>query len=113
MQESKQMAHPSLTKGREPTENVTLKPWLKFPVQENFLSFFPSLPVQTGSTNYAADKVLSKCEPDECRKYAGCHPVLTPGNSLSFAHMAYASASSKQKGKYVPWKVPLPNKHLQ
>ena len=48
------------------------------PVQENFLSFFPSLPVQTGSANYAADKLLSNCEPDKCRKYAGCHPVLIP-----------------------------------
>ena len=48
------------------------------PVQENFLSFFPSLPVQTGSANYAVDKLLSKCEPDECRKYSGCQPVLTP-----------------------------------
>ena len=60
------------------------------PVQENFLSFFPSLPVQTEPANYVADKLLSKREPDKCRKYAGCHPVLTPGNSLSFAHMAYA-----------------------
>ena len=49
------------------------------PVQENFLSFFPSLPVQTGPMRYAADKLLSKCEPNKCRKYAGCHPVLSPG----------------------------------
>ena len=60
------------------------------PVQENFLSFFPNLPVQTGSVNYAADKLLSKHEPDECHKYVGCHPVLTPGNSLSVDYMAYA-----------------------
>ena len=49
------------------------------PVQENFLSFFPSLPVQTGPANYAAGKLLSKREPDKCCKYAGRHQVLIPG----------------------------------
>ena len=54
------------------------------PVQENFLSFFPSLPVQTGPAHYAADKFLSRHESDECRKYAGCHLVLTPGIFITF-----------------------------
>lgn len=45
---------------------------------ERALSFFPALPVLTGPANYAADKELTKQASDECRKYAGSHPVLTP-----------------------------------
>ena len=54
-----------------------------FPVQENFLSLFPSLPVQTGPVNYAADKLLSKHEPVECHKYAGCHLAEEVGHKKS------------------------------
>lgn len=49
------------------------------PPEENKLSFFPNLPSLTGPANYAADKLQAKCGSDECRKYTGCHPVLTPG----------------------------------
>ena len=49
------------------------------PVQENPLSFFPSLPLLTGNANYASDKTTSKRASDDCRKYASHHPNLTPG----------------------------------
>lgn len=49
------------------------------PVQENSLSFFPSLPLLVGDANYASDKTTVKRASDDCRKYASHHPNLTPG----------------------------------
>ena len=49
------------------------------PIQENPLSFFPSLPLLTGNANYVSDKTAAKRASDECRKYTSHHPNLTPG----------------------------------
>ena len=49
------------------------------PIQENPLSYFPSLPLLTGNANYVSDKTAAKRASDECRKYASHHPNLTPG----------------------------------
>jgi len=50
------------------------------PVQaDSLLSFFPSLPQLIGPASYSADKTTTKTSPDECRKYSGNHPILTPG----------------------------------
>ena len=49
------------------------------PPQEDPLSFFPNLPALVGKGNYAADHCTAKCTSDECHKYPGFHPVLTPG----------------------------------
>jgi len=68
----------------KPFEIVEPSPCHYHPVEDSCLSFCPNLPKIIGHADYAADSTLSKCEPNECRKYAGHHPVLTPGISTTF-----------------------------
>ena len=49
------------------------------PPQEDSLNFFPNLLALVGKGNYATDHCTAKCTSDECHKYPGFHPVLTPG----------------------------------
>ena len=56
------------------------------PPQEDSLSFFPNLPALVGEGNYAADHCTTKCTSDECHKYPGFHPVLTPGIFTIYCH---------------------------
>ena len=49
------------------------------PLDEDYLSGFPSLPLVRRVRNYAADLKLHKEDLDSCRKFSSSHLVLTLG----------------------------------
>ena len=63
----------------QPCPRNTISPIVRAVITEITECMTKPYSVPPPPANYAADKLLSKHEPDKCRKYGCCHPVLTPG----------------------------------